>query len=547
MRPPVYLAASACALLWQGLWGAAAATSCSIDALQAALPSDASVLVAQQVASGGTFGEGPADIPYPKNPTNLPGTCAVIVNVTSSPSSSFRFSIFLPTQWNGRFLQVGNGGFAGGINFLDMGAGVRYGFAVASTDTGHNSSISDLTWALREPEKRYDFGYRAIHGSVVLGKALTEAFYGHEIAFSYYSGASTGGRQGLREAQYDPESFDGLLIGAPAWWTSHMQPWTTKLGSYNLPTDAAGHIPPSLFGAIGAEVVHQCDSLDGVRDGIVSSPELCELDTDALLCGSAGAGTNSSTCLTGAQLATLNSIYSDYYAQGRFAFPGLEPGSEAQWGVLLGGSSPNPLGDGYVQNFVLDDASWTWEQYEDSILWQADAEDPGNCTADHYEAMRAVMDRGSKILMFHGASDALISTRSSNVLYSRVAGALGGYDQLQNWFRYFVVPGLQHVVGTPESVNAPWYIAGPNSQASLGTDIFSTPGFPDPEHDALLALMRWVEDGAAVDSLIATTWSNSTDPASGVFRQRPLCPFPQKAAYDGNGDVNNATSWSCPG
>lgn len=544
MRPPVlYNAANACALLWQGVEAAAVAAGCSADALQAALPSDASVLVTQQVAQGGSFGEGAADLPYPTDPTNLPETCAVVVNVTTSESSNFRFSLFLPTEWNGRFLQVGNGGFAGGINFLDMGSGVRYGFAVASTDTGHNSSTSDLTWALRQPEKQLDFGYRAIHGSVVLGKALTEAFYGQAIQFSYYSGASTGGRQGLRESQYHPESFDGLLIGAPAWWTSHLQPWTTKLGSYNLPTNAAGHIPPFLFETIGAEATRQCDSLDGVQDGIISSPELCEFKTDALLCGSTPA--NTSACLTEAQLATLNNIYSDYYAEGQFAFPGLEVGSEAQWNVLLGGSSPNPLGDGYMQYFLLDDPSWTWRQYNDTIVWQADAEDPGNCTADHFESMRAVMEQGSKIIMFHGMSDALISTRSSNVFYSRVAEALGGYDQLQDWFVYFEVPGMQHVTGTAN--NAPYFFAGPNSQASLGTDIFSTPGFPDPEHDALMALMRWVEESVKVEQIIATTWHNSTDPASGVLRQRPLCPFPQKAVYDGEGEVDDAGSWNCSG
>lgn len=121
MRPPVlYRAASTCALLWQGVEAAETAAACSIEALQAALPSDATVLVAQHVPQGGSFGEGAADIPYPTNPTNLPETCAVIVNVTSSQSSSFRFAIFLPTEWNGRFLQVGNGGFAGGINYLDV-------------------------------------------------------------------------------------------------------------------------------------------------------------------------------------------------------------------------------------------------------------------------------------------------------------------------------------------------------------------------------------------------------------------------------------------
>lgn len=523
---------------------AGADASCSVDFFQAAVPSHATVLSAVLVANGSTYGEGTADIPYPTNPTNLPENCAVIVNVTTSPSSSFRFGMFLPWQWNGRFLQVGNGGFAGGINWMDMGAGVRYRFAVASTDTGHNSTYSDLTWGLDEPEKRLDFGVRAIHGSVVLGKALAEAFYGQGISYSYYSGGSTGGRQGLREAQYDADSFNGLLIAAPAWWTSHMQPWTTKLGSYNFPIDATWSIPSSLFATIGAEVIKQCDSSDGAVDGIVSSPELCKFDADTLLCGSTGTNA-SSACLTESQVATLHKIYDDYYAEGRFAFPGLELGSEEQWIALLGGSAPNPLGDGYLQNFLLNDANWTWPQYTDSLLWQADAEDPGNCTADHFEAMRAVMERGSKIVMFHGMSDGLIATRSSNAFYSRVAEALGGYDKLKSWFRFFLVPGLQHVVGTPTDVNAPWYFAGPNSQAVLGRDVYSTPGFEDAQHDALMALMNWVEKNVTVDSIIATTWNNFSDPTSGVYRQRPICPFPQKAVYDGSGDVNDAESWQC--
>lgn len=538
MRPARLVVATFVAL-------AGADTSCTVESLQAALPSNATVLSAVPLVNGSTYGEGAADIAYPTDPTNLPENCAVIVNVTTSPSSSFRFGIFLPTQWNGRFLQVGNGGFAGGINWEDMGAGIRYGFAVASTDTGHNSTSSDLTWAMDEPEKKLDFGFRAIHGSVVLGKALTEAFYDQDISYSYYSGGSTGGRQGLREAQYDPDSFDGLLIGAPAWWTSHLQPWTTKIGSYNLPVDAPNRIPLSMFGTIGAEVIKQCDSIDGVVDGIVSSPELCEFDADALICGSAG--TNTTACLTETQVATLNNIYGDYYAEGRFAFPGLELSSEEEWIVLLGGSEPNPLGDEYMQDFLLDDADWAWPEYSDSLLWQADAEDPGNCTADHFDAMEAVMERGSKIVMFHGMADALIATRSSNVFYSRVAEALGGYDKLQDWFRFFLVPGMQHVTGTPADVNAPWYFAGPNSQATLGTDVYSTPGFEDAQHDALMALMNWVEKNVTVDSIIATTWNNISDPSSGVYRQRPLCPFPQKAVYDGTGDVDSAESWGCSG
>lgn len=145
--------------------------------------------------------------------------------------------------------------------------------------------------------------------------------------------------------------------------------------------------------------------------------------------------------------------------------------------------------------------------------------------------------------MFHGMSDGLISTRSSNVFYDRVARVVGGHQKLNSWFRLFLVPGMQHVTGT--AVDAPYYFAQPNAAAGLGTDVFSTPGFEDAQHDALLALMEWVEKDEAPDQIIATTWTNSTNSSSGVLRQRPLCPWPQTAAYNGNGDVNSAQSWKC--
>lgn len=152
--------------------------------------------------------------------------------------------------------------------------------------------------------------------------------------------------------------------------------------------------------------------------------------------------------------------------------------------------------------------------------------------------------------MFHGLADGLIATRSASVFYSRVASALynsssssSSSSALTSWFRYFPVPGMQHVAGT--AVDAPWYFAQPNAAADLGTDIFSTPGFADPEHDALMALMRWVEQDAAPESIVATTWVNNTDVSAGVLRQRPLCYWPLKQIYDGVGDVDSADSWSC--
>ena len=515
--------------------------ACSIDGLKAVLPASAAIISAVSVENGSSYGEGSSNVAYPVNPTKLPELCAVIVNVSSSETSNYRFGIFLPAQWNSRFLAVGNGGFVGGINWLDMGAGVRYGHAVVSTDTGHNSTNTELHWALN-PERKKDFGYRAVHGSVQLGKLITEAYYSSPISFSYYSGSSTGGRQGLKEAQISPSSFNGMLIGAPAWYTSHLQTWTTKIASYNLPVSDPKHVSPAMFSTIGAEVIKQCDSLDGVVDGIISSPELCNFKLTPLLCDSNLSASNTSGCLTSEQATTVSHFYADYIAEGKLAFPGMEPGSESTWPVLLGGNKPNSLGDGYIQYFLLNDPAWNWTLYNDSLVWKADAEDPGNCTANDYD-MTPFKKLGGKIFMFHGLSDGLVTPGSSRLFYSRVADAMGGLDQLLSWFRFFVVPGQGHVSGT--AVDAPYYFAQGGSQGQLGTDTYSTPGFEDAQHDALLALMSWVENGTAIDQIVATTWTKTNDPKSGVLRQRPICHLPKKQIYRGTGDSSNPESFVC--
>lgn len=515
--------------------------ACSVDTFTGILGSSASVLSAVKVEQGGTYGEGAANLLYPINPTNLPSLCAVTVKVASSPQSSFRFGIFLPDSWNSRFLAVGNGGFGGGINWLDMGQGVRYGHAVVSTDTGHNSTMGDNTWALDHPETVKDFGYRAVHGTVELGKRLAEGYYGSAIRYSYYMGGSTGGRQGLKEAQISPESFDGMVIGAPAWWTSHMQPWTTKVATYNLPADAPNRVPPSFFPVLEKEVVRQCDAADGLTDGIITRPDLCKFDYSTLACSSCAA--DKSSCLTPAQIETVKNIHSPYIADGKFAFPGLQLSSEAQWFFLLADDKPSSFGDGYIQNFLLNNASWTWTSYTDDLVWRADAADPGNCDADAYAALARFRDRGGKIFLYHGIADGLIPFGSGGLFYDKTAEALGGHAALMDWFRYFEVPGMQHVTGTAE--DSPWYFAGANAAGVLGTDVYSTPGFEDARHDVFLAVMDWVEKGKPVDEIVATTWTKFNDPSSGVLRQRPLCPYPKKQTYDGKGDEKKPESFYC--
>ncbi|KLU85094.1 feruloyl esterase B [Magnaporthiopsis poae ATCC 64411] len=443
----------------QGL--SAPALGCSAEALAGVLPANATIESVAPVSAGGSYGEGARNVAYPTNPKGLPELCAVIVKVKSSEISSYRLGAFLPADWNGRFLEVGNGGFGGGINWLDMGSRVRYGFAVVSTDTGHSSNSGDVTWATNE-ETKQDWGHRAIHGS-------------------------------------------------------------------------------ALFSTLAAEVLRQCDGADGVNDGIVSQPEKCNLDLSTIRCSGDVAG---SKCLTSAQIETAKKAHADYVIDGVYAFSGVELGSEDGWAFLMGGSSPSTYGTQYVQYMLLDDPSWDWRDYNDSIVALADARNPGRATADDFD-MSAFRKTGGKILMYHGMTDALIPTGSSTHFYKTVGAATTpgtGTEQFADWFRFFLVPGMGHCSGT--SVDAPWYFGGASQQGSLSADMTQIPTL-EAGHDALLALMSWVEQGAAPDKIVATSFGSTRAPNLRASRQRPLCPYPAVAEYDGRGDVNSAESWFC--
>lgn len=515
-------------------------TKCVAATFKCILPKGATLESVTAVPNGGSYGEGARDIAYPTNPTGLPELCAVIVKVTSSPTTSYRFGLFLPSAWNSKFFAVGNGGFAGGINWLDMAPGPHYGFATVSTDLGHNSTTADLSWALNNPEAKTDWGWRALHGSVQLGKQITQAYYKKTIKYSYYNGCSTGGRQGLKELQISPDSFDGLLVGAPSYYVSHLNNYATRIGLYNLPINDPKHIDYTLFPAIADEVVRQCDHLDGLVDGIVSSPELCAFDFSKITCGTS---TNTTWCLTPAQVQTAKNIYSDYRsADGKLIGPGLTLSSEDQWWILLAGTEPSPFGVGYQRYFLLDDPTWDWRTYNDSLVTLAEKTDPGQATAIDYD-ISAFKKRGGKVILYHGLADGLVPTKGSDWYYNSTISAFGGLSKTRDFFRYFQIPGMQHCWGT--TVDAPWNIAAAFQPGVMGTGYWSVPGFQDAKHDAMLALQDWVEKGRAVDEIVATTWRSSQDPSSGVLKQRPVCPWPEKAVYKGHGDVDSAASWSC--
>jgi feruloyl esterase len=521
------------------------AFECSTSAFAGILSPNATISYAVPVPAGGSWSMPSPE--FPANDTGLPALCAIGVNVVSSPSSSFNFGLFLPQEWNSRFMASGNGGFGGGINWNDMETNALSEFASMSTDTGHFSTAFDASWALNNPESQLDWGYRAMHGSVTMAKAITEKYYGHKIEYSYYAACSTGGRQGLKEIQMFLDDFDGVLAGAPAWWTSHLQTWTLEIGLWNLPVDASYHIPSSLFPVISNEVFKQCDPQDGLVDGIISDPMGCDFFPEVLLCTPAS---NTSECLTGPQIKTLYKIYNDWVdVNDTFVFPHYEYGSEAQYTAVTDTDSgvPSPLGTSWVLNFLLNstaqDTDWL-DTFDYATVQLGDALNPGHANADDFD-MSPFAARGGKLIQYHGLSDALIPTGSSIYFYKRVLTTLTPLGiNVSDFYKFYLIPGMQHCSGSVG--DAPWYIAGGGQPFTLGPTVHGVPGFEDPKHDALLALMQWVERGIEPEEIIATKFVDDTV-ALGVRRQRPLCPFPNKARYKGTGDPDLAESWQCQG
>jgi feruloyl esterase len=190
----------------------------------------------------------------------------------------------MPAQhWNGRFLGGGNGGFAGSIDYERLSTAVRQGYAAAATDTGHSGTFVDAHWALGHPEKIVDFAYRAIHLMTVDSKAVLHLYYGRPPTYAYFESCSTGGRQGLMEAQRFPNDYSGILSGAPA------NNWTGLLTSFGylsraLNLDPASYIPPDRLPVIQSAVLAACDAQDGVRDGVVNLLSSCRFDPAVLLC-----------------------------------------------------------------------------------------------------------------------------------------------------------------------------------------------------------------------------------------------------------------------
>lgn len=492
------------------VFSAAPARAASCESLTALVLPNTTIDMARSIAAGGpnlAVGSGEANAADASRFKDLPAFCRVAATLKPTHDSDIKMEVWLPASgWNGNFQAVGNGGWAGSISYPEMALALKRGYVTTSTDTGHTGSSG--RFVLGHPEKLIDFGYRAIHEMTVKAKAITEAFYGNAPRFSYWTGCSTGGRQGLKEAQRYANDYDGIIAGAPANPRSLLALWQVYVGHVAL-KDPASAIPLSKLPAIHAAVLEACDARDGLKDGLVDNPTSCNFNPKVLLCKD-GDGT---ACLTAPQLEAATKLLSPLRnpRTGAQLTPGLEPGSELGWSANITGVDPRSSAVEQFKYVVFQNPNWDWRTLDfDSDASKGEEMEKGIINAADPN-IKAFLAHG-KLLEYQGWSDPNVPPLFSVDYYKNVLQTLGGEAKTKDSYRLFMVPGMWHCGGGD----------GPNT------------------FDMLSAMEQWVENKKAPEQVIA---SHSTD--GKVDRTRPLCPYPQVAKYKGAGSVDDAANFSC--
>ena len=425
-----------------------------------------------------------------------PALC--LVNGRVAPTIGFR--MWLPLAvWNGKFAQTGCGGRCGDI--LDDGCQivVARGYACLAADMGHKGTFYDDLWAIDNVQGDIDFGFRSTHVAAIAGKALTEAFYGKRPRFSYYFGASTGGRQGLVAAQRFPEDYDGIIAGEPAMGApGTIRPETGPALRASVAALNPGGKPIMTQAEVlmvHAAAVGACDMDDNARDGFISDPRACGFRPMQLLCEAGKAP----DCLTAEQVAALDRVYAN----------GAMPGSERGWiGAYIGP-------DGTPGRYL-----WRMKNpYKYPYAWIFhDATNPD---------LRAFKAQGGKLILYQGWADEATFPGNPAAYYETVERLMGGRAATQDFFRLFMIPGQSHI-----------------PQVGGGAETV----------DYLSYLEAWVERGEAPDVLRAekmrtlarfagpVTYAAYLTPDNVAF-SRPVYPYPVQARYSGRGNVNDAANW----
>lgn len=511
------------------------ATTC--ESLRSLVLASTEIVVAETVPAGPVLL--PSYLDEAVERINLPAHCRVAGVIRPTSDSYIRFEAWMPISgWNGRFEGVGNGNYAGMLSIEALAHGVLRGAAIATTDTGHESTPADPATSMwgGSREKIIDFGYRGIHETARVGKQLVRAYYGKPPRNSYFVSCSNGGRQGLMSAQRYPEDYDGIVAGAPArGWTRLMSMFMAHERRYAI--DPATRLSEKKVELLVDATTRACDALDGLKDGIIDDPRRCPFDSAALQCK----GEDADNCLTVAQVKTVNLLHAGIVNPSTARVRGMPAGSEsAAWNLWIFGQPPLKSGYDYLgtplfRDLVYRDASWTAERFNlerdsevahQQLAQVLDADEPD---------LRPYFARGGKLILYAGWLDAAIPALDTIDYYEEVRQRAGAELANAN-ARLFVVPGMAHCGDGPGfSSFGQWYN-----------------GTGRPTEDIRAALFDWVENGHAPDSLSATRQAESlwTDPRVGLQsgKTRPtrlVCAWPRRARWIGSGSTEDAANFRC--
>jgi len=470
--------------------------------------SNATIDAAQTVPAGaftvpGEAGNVAASSAYKK----LPAFCRVTATLTPSSDSDIKVEVWLPVSgWNKKLQVVGNGGWAGSISYSALAAAVADGYASASTDTGHTGRSA--AFALGHPEKVVDVAYRAVHEMTVKAKAMVAAYYGSAASLAVWNGCSTGGQQGVTEAMKYPDDFNAIVAGASAVHHLSLHIARVDLDAFEN-RSAESYIPPTKYGLIHDAVLKACDALDGVKDGVIENPLACHFDPKVLACK----GADSSDCLNAAQVETAAALYAPVKnptTGGRLMPALLMPGSELGWATIAG-PQPNDLALDGLRYVEFQDAGWDWHKFNAATdIDRALKADNGLLDATDPN-LKPFFDRGGKLLMYHGWADPQVTPLDSVEYFNDVVKTLGA-GVVGKSIELYMVPGMNHCRG------------------GVGTDTF----------DKMGAMEQWIATGSAPKQIVASHLTGGS-----VDRTRPLCPYPQVAAYKGSGSTDDAANFAC--
>ncbi|KAI1396498.1 feruloyl esterase B [Hypoxylon fuscum] len=427
--------------------------------------------------------------------------CDINVYVTHGDAGDYvRIQTYLPLKgYNGRYQGLGGGGMMAGYFNLSGTAGA--GFATGSTDAGRpNATGDDDTWA-DNAQLLTNFAYLSIHEMTVVGKALAKEFYGRPVQYSYWNGCSNGGRQGYQAVQRYPTDYDGVLANAPAinwdrFAVSELYPYLVEVEGNEFPSLC-------VWEAMTSAAVDACDHIDGGKDNVINLPFKCHFDATSTI-----GQTACNTTITLVHARMWNEITRgprDH--KGNNGWAGLLPGTKFD---SQGGAKPFNIASAWVRAFVEQDRNFNITSIPARELYTVMNKSEvmyRHIIGGDNPDLSSFRDAGGKMLTWHGLADQLIPVYGTIHYRLRVEEMLGGNEAVNEFYRLFLAPGVDHCVG------------GNGAQPS----------------DPFSLLMNWVENGTAPEMI----------PAKGDVGARNLCLYPKDLIYSGQGDLAQASSWIC--